>query len=204
MVHGRIDLPEAPRPPRPKRWTKQEYYRVIKESPAFSQQRLYLFRGEVIEMSPQYHPHAYTVTELTTVLFEIFGVRQGRRVRVQLPFETPGDSVPEPDLAVCTDEQAARHPHPNRAELLIEVADSSLSDDREVALEYAAAGVPEYWIIDVNERRLEVYRSIVADPTTALGFRYVEISHVAENHPIRPLAKPETSFVLAAVLPKLK
>ncbi|HSI33867.1 MAG: Uma2 family endonuclease [Phycisphaerae bacterium] len=204
MVYGRIDLPEAPRPPRPKRWTKREYYQVIKSSPEFCRQRLFLFRGDLIEMSPQYHPHQHTVTELTEALHVLFGVRAGWKIRIQLPFETPGESLPEPDALVCTEEQFQREPQPSSAALVIEVADSSLKLDREMALEYAAAGVPEYWIIDVNERRLEVYRSIVADPTTALGFRYVEISHVAEHEPIRPLAKPETTFVLATVLPKLK
>jgi Uma2 family endonuclease len=87
---------------------------------------------------------------------------------------------------------------------VIEIAYSSLEADREAALEYAAAQVPEYWIIDVNERRLEVYRSIVSDPTTTLGFRYTEIFHVREHEPIRPLAKPEASFVLSSVLPNLK
>jgi Uma2 family endonuclease len=204
MVYGRIDLPETTRPPRPKRWTKAEYYQQIQDSPIFCRQRIYLFRGELIELAPQYHPHAYAVTRLNPALFKMFGLDAGWEIRIQLPFETPGESVPEPDGLVCTSDQFAREPHPNHAELVIEVAYSSLAQDREQALEYAAARVPEYWIIDVNARRLEVYRSIVADPTAELGYRYSEVFHVAENEPIHPLAKPDVSFVLATVLHKLK
>src|SRR5690349_5783719 len=148
---------EQPPPPHVKYWTKSEYNAMV-ERGAFQGQRFYLFRGELIEMSPQYHPHAFAITELDDALRIVFGVRKGFKQRIQLPFDTPGDSMPEPDALVCTEAQNLRVPHPNEALLVVEVADSSLSKDREKALEYAAAKVPEYWIIDVNNRRVEVYR----------------------------------------------
>src|SRR5687767_1232580 len=111
---------EQPRPPRPKRWTKEEYIELVKLG-AFQGQHVYLFRGELIEMSPQYRPHAYAITELTEILHLVFGIRQGFKVRIQLPFDAPGDTMPEPDGLVCTDEQAAGDPHPNQAVLIIEV-----------------------------------------------------------------------------------
>jgi Uma2 family endonuclease len=179
---------DQPPPPRVKRWTKDEYYDLV-ERGVFRHQRVYLFRGDIIEMSPQYHPHAYAVTELTAALHEVFGIRAGFRIRIQLPFEVPGDSVPEPDGLVCTDAQSQRHPHPNEAVLVIEVADSSLAEDREKAIEYASAKVPEYWIIDVNNRRVEVYRDPIPDDTARLGFRYASIEHLNVAQEIEPLSK---------------
>ena len=180
---------EQPVPPRPKRWTKDEYNELV-EMGGLRGQRVYLFRGDLIEMSPQYHPHAFAVTELTDALHLAFGIRQGFKLRIQLPFEVPGESMPEPDAVVCTEDQYRRKPHPNQAVLVIEVADSSLALDREKALEYAAAQVPEYWIVDVNSRRVEVYRAPVADPTTSLGFRYPPPTIVEAHESIEPLAKP--------------
>ena len=81
-------------------------------------------------------------------------------MRVQLPFDVSPASEPEPDFAIVTREAllTARR-HPNRALLIVEVADSSLEYDRhEKARLYAQAGVPEYWIVNLPQRQLEVYR----------------------------------------------
>jgi Uma2 family endonuclease len=188
--------PPQPPPPRVKRWTKQEYNQLI-ELGAFRGQRIYLFRGELIEMPPQFHPHAYAVMKLTAALHAAFGVNAGFEIRIQLPFEAPGDSMPEPDALVCTTQQGVRHPHPNQAELVIEVADSSLESDREKALDYAAAGVPEYWIVDVNARLAEVYRQPIADATAAFGFRYASIQLLDARQAIDTVAKPGVLIQLA-------
>ena len=187
---------EQPRPPRPKRWTKEEYLELIRLG-AFQGQHVYLFRGELIEMSPQYHPHAYAITELDDLLHLVFGIRQGYKVRIQLPFDVPGETMPEPDALVCTEQQARHFPHPNAAVLVIEVADSSLVLDREKAMEYAAAQVPEYWIVDVKQRRVEVYRQPTADPTAPLGFRYAQPFVVEASGKIESLAKPGAAIEVA-------
>jgi Uma2 family endonuclease len=189
---------DQPPPPRVKRWTKREYNEMVARG-AFEGQRLYLFRGELIEMSPQYRPHAFAITELTEILLLIFGIRKGFKVRIQLPFETPGESMPEPDALVCTDAQFQYHPHPKEALLVIEVADSSLALDREKAFDYAAARVPEYWIVDVNNRRIEVYRNPVADPKAPFGFRYPPPTFVDVTGSVEPLAKPGSAYRIAQI-----
>jgi Uma2 family endonuclease len=185
-----------PGAPRVKYWTKAEYLKLIDH---FHGQRVYLFRGELIEMSPQYHPHTFAVTELDDELRLVFGTRQGFKVRIQMPFDTLGDSMPEPDVVLCTEAQHLREPHPSEALLIVEVADSSLALDRKKALEYAAAKVPEYWIVDVQNRRVEVYRNPVPDPTTPLGFRYLPPSIVEAGGTIEPLAKPGAAVVVASL-----
>jgi Uma2 family endonuclease len=182
-----------PPPPRVKRWTKKEYQALI-EKGGLRGQHVFLFRGEIFEMSPQLYPHGFAVTRLTPALVTLFGAGAGFEFRIQLPFETPGETTPEPDGLVCTTAQFSRKPQPNQAVLVIEIADSSLKLDREKALEYAAAQVPEYWLVDLNARQVEVYRNPVADPATSLGFRYPPPRIVRENESIEPLAKPGSTF----------
>jgi len=105
--------------------------------------------------------------------------------------------MPEPDLLVCTEAQGLRKPHPDQALLVIEVADSSLDRDRDKALEYAAARVAEYWILDVNNRRVELFRNSVVDKSTELGFRYSSMKLIDERESIEPLSKPGSTIHLA-------
>jgi Uma2 family endonuclease len=193
-------IPLQPPPPRVKRWTKEEYYQVI-EKGAFRGQHVFLFRGEIFEMSPQLHPHAFAMTRLTPALVFLLGPNSGFEVRIQLPFETPGESVPEPDALICTTDQFSRKPHPNRGLLVIEVADSSLKLDRDKALDYAAAQVPEYWIVDLNARLVEVYRNPVADPTAELGFRYPPPKLVRADESIELSFKPGSRFAVSQLFP---
>jgi Uma2 family endonuclease len=193
---------DQPRPPRVKRWTKREYLDLL-ERGAFRGMRVYLFRGDLIEMPPQLHPHAFAVMKLSAALVRAFGLDAGYEFRIQLPFDTLGETMPEPDAAVCTTEQVQRRPHPQSAVLLVEVADSSLAADRDKALEYAAARVPEYWIVDVNQRHVEVYRGPVVDPTAELGFRYPPPSVVKSGESIEPLAKPGCPIAIAQLFPMI-
>jgi Uma2 family endonuclease len=172
-------------PPRVKRWTKDEYNDLVDRG-FFHGQRLYLFRGELIEMAPMNNPHAQVIVKVSRWLYSAPFAQQ-HVIRIQLPIDVPGESMPEPDALVCTAEQNQRKPHPAGGVLVIEVSDTSIDHDRDKALEYAAAGILEYWIIDVNDRCIEVYRNPVQDRTALLGLRYPPPTIVRENETITAL-----------------
>ncbi len=187
-----------PRGPHVKRWIKREYAQHVEQG-WFEGKRLFLFRGELIEMPAMGAPHAQALTNVSNVLFELF--RPKHIVRIQMPFDCPGESMPEPDAAVVTKQAAQRLPHPDQALLIVEVSDTSYDFDCEKALEYAAARVADYWIIDLNHRRVEVFRSPIADASAFLGMRYAQhrvFDHVTS---IAPLARPDSPIAVASLLP---
>jgi len=125
--------------------------------------RVELLHGVLTAMSPQDPPHAIVVQRLTAWLAPLM-VAGTCDVRVQLPFVVPdATSLPEPDIAVV-DHVRGTVDHPRAARLLIEVAGSSLRVDTSIkpAL-YAAAGVLEYWVVDVPGRRLRVFEAPSGD-----------------------------------------
>ena len=171
-----------------KHWSKKEFIENV-ERGFLSKQRVILFRGELIEMPAIGALHALAVKKLNIWLVQKF---QGEfEIRTQNPFEAYDETMPQPDGAVYTQAQDARQPHPNAALLLIEVSDSSLEFDQEMALDYAASHVQEYWIINVRDRNIEVYRQAVSDPSSVTGFRYLIHEVIAETQTVSPLFKQD-------------
>ncbi len=143
----------------PKRWSRDDYYRLA-DLDFFHNQRVELLDGEIVEMTPQKRPHATAIGKLNTLLVQEFG--QTHIVRVQLPLDIDEKNQPEPDFAVVPISLVdASDPHPSTADWVIEVADSSLTLDREAKSKlYAQAGVPVYWIVNVRDSEIEVYSDL--------------------------------------------
>src|SRR3954463_6286017 len=119
-----------------------------------------LIHGEISPMSPINPPHDDTVDELNEWSFESLP-RGAARVRIQGSFGIPLlDSAPEPDVAwLRRKDYSTERPLPEDVLLVIEVADSSLARDRGLkAGLYAAAGIADYWIVDIAGRAIEVRR----------------------------------------------
>jgi Uma2 family endonuclease len=159
-----------------------------------------LIEGEILEMTPQYPPHATAVQLVTHSLTQAFG--RGYAIRPQLPLALSDDSEPEPDVAVVSGGvRDFMHEHPTTATLVVEVADSSLAfDRRRKARIYAAAGIPEYWIVNLAERALEVYRA----PGAVAGaerFAYAEHATLDAGGRVSPIARPGASIAVADLLP---
>ena len=121
---------------------------------AFQDERIELLEGALVTMSPMGAPHSAAVRRLTRLL--VLTLEGRAAVLCQSPFAALEFSEPEPDLAVVPLGEYESD-HPSQAFLIIEVADSSLASDREKKLRiYASCGVPEYWIVNLPERCIEV------------------------------------------------
>jgi Uma2 family endonuclease len=156
--------------PRQWRWTRGQYARLI-ELGILEGRRVQLIDGEIIEMAAHKPRHANAVEMLDDTLRTAFG--PDFRVRVQLPIEIGRRSQPEPDGAVFIREAArALSAHPREPVLIVEVSDSSLDYDRMVKGHvYAQAGVMEYWIVNLRDRQLQIYREPCPDAEGALPVR---------------------------------
>ncbi|MGH7164603.1 MAG: Uma2 family endonuclease, partial [Nitrospiraceae bacterium] len=141
-----------------RRWTRQEYDRLVVEGFFHPEERLELMEGEIVRMTPQGSLHATAIRLVEEALRAAFGT--GFDVRVQMPLALTDDSEPEPDVAVVTgNPRDYRDTHPSAAVLIVEVADATVPYDRERkrAL-YARVGIADYWIVNLLDRRLEVFR----------------------------------------------
>jgi Uma2 family endonuclease len=130
-------------------------YNAMGEAGLFQDERVELIDGVIVRMAPSGEPHDSTIERLNELLLPPLVGRA--RVRIQLAFAASEYSEPQPDVAVVPRDEPWPA-HPGRAALLVEVSASSLRFDRGTkASVYARAGVPEYWVVDVSERTIEVY-----------------------------------------------
>jgi Uma2 family endonuclease len=173
-----------------RRLTAAEYMRMVEAGVFGENERLELIDGVLCHMTPQSVPHARTIRLLSRLLFRQLGEQYD--LDTQLPLQLGEHSVPEPDLAVVTREEGVRRDsHPRHALLVIEVARESLREDRAMKGPlYARHGIPEFWLIDVNRQRVEVYRQ--PDPETESYTERTTLggSEVLECHSIPGLRVP--------------
>lgn len=189
-------------PTRTRRWTRLEYERLIDAGIFRPGERLELLAGHLVVSEPQGSLHATAVGLVEDALRACFG--PGWVVRVQMPIALDDDSEPEPDVAVVPGTRRDYElGHPSRPALLVEVAESSLDDDRgDKAGLYARAGVPEYWIVNLVDRVLEVHRERAASPDVPSAWSYRATTSLGPGTSVAPLAHPGVLIEVAALLPR--
>ena len=118
-----------------------------------------------------------------------------------MPLALDPDSEPKPDIAVVLGSpRDYRDAHPTSAELIVEVADSTLAYDRErKAKLYAQAGIQECWILNLLDRQLEIYRQPKSVPASTPSYNNHEVKTSSET--IIPCRGPQKSIVIADLLP---
>jgi Uma2 family endonuclease len=191
MVHAGVDgafsiEPELVRPIK-----RSEYDRMIALG-LFEDERIELLRGVLVMLPPQLAPHASTIRKLTNLLMARLGGRF--ELSVQSPLALSDDSEPEPDVAVVPPGDYDAE-HPRTALLVIEVSDTTLKKDRSKAAIYAAAGIGEYWIVNLNARTVEVY-------TSPDGDRYAAMWTLRAGEVLRPAAVADVELAVTEILPK--
>ncbi len=149
--------------PRARRFTVQEYYAMAEAGILGREDRTELIEGQILAMSPIGSRHAVCVDTITELLFE--QVRRRARIRVQGPIRLADRSEPEPDVALLRPgDYTKAHPGPADVLLVVEVADSTLPFDRRVKVPlYARHGVPEVWIVALDEGKVYVHRTPTPD-----------------------------------------
>lgn len=147
-------------PPTARRFTVDEYHRMVAAGILGEDDRVELLDGQVVEMPPIGPEHAGCVDEVVRLLYRVVG--EGVTIRVQSPVVVTEYWEPYPDVAVLRSRPGgyrARHPGPDDVLLLVEVADTTLARDRGTKIPaYARAGIVETWLVDLAGDEVEVYR----------------------------------------------
>jgi Uma2 family endonuclease len=183
---------------RTRRWTRAEYDRVIEAGIFHEDEPLELLAGRLVVAEPQNTPHAKAIELVAEASRVAFG--PGWRIRVQLPVAIDPDSEPEPDISVVAGSpRDTVDNHPMDAALVVEVADWSLRLDRRIKGQlYARARVPEYWILNLVDRVLEVYRG---PEQQGPRWKYADLQVLGPEATISPLAAPAAHVCIADLLP---
>jgi Uma2 family endonuclease len=144
------------------KWSIDRYHQAI-ELGILDDQSVELFRGEIISMSPEGKSHAYYNTEVADYLRSLLGSKA--KIRDAKPITLPNDSEPVPDVAIVQPLGALylqHHPYPENIFWLIEFAKTTLQKDLGVKKElYATAGIPEYWVVNLQAVQLHVFRDLL-------------------------------------------
>ena len=183
-----------------RRWKRAEYERLV-DLGLFHGDPVELIGGQLVGAEPQGSFHATAVGAADDALRAI--LPPGWIVRAQMPLALDDESAPEPDLAVVPGTRADyRASHPACPALALEVADSSLDFDRQhKGSLYARAGVQDYWIVNLIDRVLEVYRDPGPDPSAPYGWRYRSVETLAPPSVVVPLVFPSAQIAVADLLP---
>jgi Uma2 family endonuclease len=179
-----------------RRFTVDEYYRMTEAGILGVGERVELIDGEIVQMAAIGSRHAGCVKRLNRLF--VRGVEDRAIVQVQDPVRLSDLSEPQPDLAVLrprTDDYTNAHPGPDDVLLVVEVADATVEVDRGTkAPLYAAAGIGEYWLVDLPQDEIQVFRT-----STPNG--YHDVRSYRRGDVLRPSALPGLEVPVADILP---
>jgi putative restriction endonuclease len=186
---------------RTRRFSRAEYERLIDLGVFQPGEPIELIGGELMVAEPQGTAHYTAIMKTAKALEAAFG--SGWHARTQGPIGLDDDSEPEPDVAVVPgglDDYSRAHP--SRPVLTVEVAESSLAvDRRHKGSLYARAGLADYWILNLVDRVLEVYREPAPDPAAPFGWRYARSEVFDASARVAALAAPGSSIPVSYLLP---
>ncbi len=184
-----------------RRFTVSEYHRMIEAGVLYEGERGELMDGVIIQQMPQKSTHSAVINQMVEPFYPL--ALEGKvKVRVQTPIILTDDTEPEPDLALVKrreDNYFTAHPSPDDTLLLIEVSDTTLAYDTEIKLpRYAAVGIPEVWIANLVDNRIEVYRDPIKLPDGTSIYRVR--TNFVKGETLAPQAFPSLKIAVAEVL----
>ena len=175
-----------------RQFTVREYEQMIAAGVFVERGRVELLGGEIIDMAAMGLPHADAIVRFDRRLQR--QVPDNCDVGVQIPILLDDESEPEPDLVVYPRRRRTTHPTPDEILLVVEVSDSTLDYDRNQKFpRYAAAGIPEAWLLDVAagilERHTEPYEG-----------RYRHLVTARRGESLASTTLPDVSFAVDEIL----
>ncbi len=184
-----------------RRFTRDEYLKMAQAGVFQPWERVQLIAGEVVALTPQGSEHATTIMKVEVVLRPAFG--PGYLIRLQFPLDLGPFSHPEPDVAVVAGSlEEYLRAHPTSALLVVEVSDTTLPLDRGAkAVVYAETRIPEYWIVNLVDRVLEVHRDPAPMPDRPGGHGYRTVFTLGPAQHLSPLAVPGATIAAQDLLP---
>jgi Uma2 family endonuclease len=184
-----------------RRWSRQEYDRMIEAGVLTPDDHVELIDGEIVTATPQKSRHATAVSLAATALRRAFGEHVD--VRTQLPLALDAASEPEPDVAVVAGSpRDYRDAHPSTALLVVEVSDTSLLFDRTTKANiYARAGIPDYWLLNLVDEVVEVHRNPQRSADDPAAWRYAGVERYGRQDRVAPLARPDRFIAVEDLLP---
>jgi Uma2 family endonuclease len=188
-------------PPKLHRWTRVQYERLVSKGVFDSGDDVELLDGLLVVREPQGSRHAVVVGLVRAALERAFG--HGFHVREEKPVALDDASEPEPDLMVVRGRlRDYLDAHPTTPLLVVEVAEASLAQDRlRKGGLYARAGVTDYWVVNLIDEALEVYRQPVPAPTRRYGWRYASVRLLNRGATVAPLAAPRAKIRVRDLVP---
>lgn len=177
--------PPAPGRRRPARLSVEQYETMAASDAFGKRNRIELIEGRLVEKMTQNPPHSMTVGLCDDAIAPLLPA--GWHSRQEKPVRIPTrDSEPEPDLAVARGKRRDwpdRHPGPEDLALVVEVADSSVDEDRAMAATYGGGDIPVYWLVNIPDRQVEVHTE-PSGLTSPAGYRRVVILHPGDTVPL--------------------
>lgn len=175
------------------KWTIDDYHQMIAVG-LLDERRVELLKGDIVNMTPEGEPHAYSSCEAGEYLMQLLGT--GATVRPAKPITLPNQSEPEPDLAIVQRlgrEYLHHHPYPENIYWLIEYADTSLEKDLTLKTTiYAEVDIPEYWVVNLQKQQVTVFRCPEAG-------QYTEQTQ-SKTGVIYPLAFPDVAVSIESII----
>jgi len=195
-----VPAPSPPAGARPLRLTVDQFNHMG-DMGWFEGRRPYLLDGVILEQGPMNSPHATGILLVTDALRAVFA--GGWVIRSQMPLRVDEFNDPFPDFAVVSGgPRDYAKAHPTTAALVVEVSDTTLREDlTDKAERYAASGIPEYWVLDLNARELYVLRDPAQLPAGLGAAAYRRHQTLGAADTVSPLAAPAASVRVADLLP---
>jgi Uma2 family endonuclease len=183
------------------RFTVAEYFRMS-EAGVFGDKRVELLDGRIFQMHAQANPHRAAVTKATIEFARHFGDSKQFWLVVQGTYLIEPHDAPDPDLHIFDVPVGTSDVNLPKPFLLIEISNTTYKRDCGIKLRrYAAAGVEDYWIVNIPEKRVEVYRAPSNPTGSKRDWRYGSVMQFAGQQSIALLKYPHISVSAAELLP---